>query len=60
MQYMNNVLVDGEIPADAGVAIEYTIPQTAKRIDFILTGKDGETPGYGRHRRAQAVDGGAR
>mgnify|MGYP006279436125 CR=1 FL=1 len=42
MQYMNNVLMDGEIPADAGVAIEYTIPQTAKRIDFILTGKDRE------------------
>ena len=40
MQYMNNVLVRGEIADDAGVAIEYTIPQTAKRIDFILTGKD--------------------
>ena len=42
MQYMNNVLVDGRIPEDAGVAIEYTIPQTAKRIDFILTGMDPE------------------
>ncbi|MFH1765352.1 MAG: DNA/RNA helicase domain-containing protein, partial [Gemmatimonadota bacterium] len=42
MQYMNNLLVDGEIPEDAGVAIEYTIPLTAKRIDFILTGKDGD------------------
>ena len=40
MQYMNNVLVDGEIPDEAGVAIEYKIPQTDKRIDFILTGKD--------------------
>src|SRR5690606_5518905 len=28
------------IPADAGVAIEFRIPQTAKRIDFILTGLD--------------------
>lgn len=43
MQYMNNVLVDGEIAEDAGVAIEYTIPQTAKRIDFILTGRDRES-----------------
>ncbi|MFC1559057.1 DNA/RNA helicase domain-containing protein [Gemmatimonadota bacterium] len=42
MQYMNNLLVDGEIPEDAGVAIEYNIPQTAKRIDFILTGQDTE------------------
>lgn len=40
MQYMNNVLVSGDIAPDAGVAIEYTIPQSAKRIDFILTGKD--------------------
>jgi hypothetical protein len=42
MQYMNNLLVDGEIAQDAGVAIEYTVPQTAKRIDFILTCKDGD------------------
>jgi len=43
MQYMNNLLIDGEIAEDAGVAIEYTIPQTAKRIDFILTGKDEDS-----------------
>jgi DUF2075 family protein len=40
MMYMNNVLIDHEIPNDAGVIIEYQIPQTCKRIDFILTGKD--------------------
>ncbi|MFC1545193.1 DNA/RNA helicase domain-containing protein [Gemmatimonadota bacterium] len=40
LQYVNNLLVDGKISNDAGVAIEYVIPQTAKRIDFILTGKD--------------------
>ncbi|AOW10536.1 DUF2075 domain-containing protein [Flavobacterium gilvum] len=40
MQYMNNVLNDAEIPNDAGVIIEYQIPQTSKRIDFILTGQD--------------------
>ena len=42
MQYMNNVLVSGEIPHDAGVAIEYQIPLTSKRVDFILSGLDGD------------------
>ena len=40
MQYMNNVLVSGDIPSDAGVAIEYQIPLTSKRVDFILSGTD--------------------
>lgn len=40
MMYMNNVLGDPDIPDDARVAIEYKLPQSAKRIDFILTGKD--------------------
>jgi len=40
MRYMRDVLRDEEIPADAGVSIEYQIPQTSKRIDFILTGQD--------------------
>jgi len=39
---MAKVLNDDAIPGDAGVAIEYSIPQTAKRIDFILSGRDGE------------------
>lgn len=38
MQYMYRVLEDSEIPGDSGVAIEFTIPTTSKRIDFILTG----------------------
>lgn len=38
LQYMDRVLNDNEIPDDCGVAIEYQLPQTAKRIDFILTG----------------------
>ncbi|HMS79800.1 MAG TPA: gas vesicle protein GvpD [Burkholderiaceae bacterium] len=37
---MAKVLNDDAIPADAGVAIEYSIPQTSKRIDFILSGRD--------------------
>jgi DUF2075 family protein len=36
------VLNEDEIPGNCGVAIEYGIPQTAKRIDFLLSGKDGE------------------
>jgi DUF2075 family protein len=35
---MARVLRDGEIPADIGVGIEFGIPQTSKRIDFILSG----------------------
>jgi DUF2075 family protein/DNA replication protein DnaC len=40
MLYMNNVLQMSGVPDDCGVAIEYRIPQTSKRIDFILTGQD--------------------
>ncbi|MES9827410.1 MAG: DNA/RNA helicase domain-containing protein [Candidatus Thiodiazotropha sp.] len=40
MMYMNNILSDNDIPSNAGVSIEYKIPQTSNRIDFILTGKD--------------------
>lgn len=42
MMYMNNIMSDSEIPDDAGVAIEYKIPQTSKRIDFILTGLNAD------------------
>ena len=40
MQYMYRILEDSEIPSDCSVAIEFTIPTTSKRIDFILTGQD--------------------
>lgn len=36
---MARVLRDTGIPDDLGVGVEFGIPQTAKRIDFILTGK---------------------
>ena len=42
MQYMYRILEDSEIPSDCGVAIEFTIPTTSKRIDFILTGQDDD------------------
>lgn len=38
MQYMYKVMNDAEIPSDAGIAIEYNIPQTAKRVDFMISG----------------------
>ncbi len=37
---MAKVLGDEEIPQDAGVAIEFQLPQTSKRIDFVITGED--------------------
>jgi uncharacterized protein len=40
MMYMENILQDPEIPGDCGVMIEYQIPQTSKRVDFILTGQN--------------------
>lgn len=42
LMYMAKVLNDDGIPADSGVAIEYHIPQTSKRVDFILTGRGGD------------------
>ncbi|MCH4034169.1 MAG: DUF2075 domain-containing protein [Lachnospiraceae bacterium] len=37
-QFMYRVLAKSSLPADAGVALEYNIPQTAKRIDYLITG----------------------
>ena len=36
------VMNDSLIPSNSGVAIEYNIPQTAKRVDFIVSGYDAE------------------
>ena len=40
LEYMYKVMNDQEIPMDAGIAIEYNIPQTSKRIDFLVSGYD--------------------
>ncbi len=40
LEYMYKVLNDQEIPIDAGIAIEYNIPQTSKRVDFLISGYD--------------------
>lgn len=40
LTYMAKVLRDDGLPNDAGLAIELHIPQSSKRIDFLLTGRD--------------------
>jgi len=40
MQHMRGVLSDRQIPDNAGVAVEFNIPLTSKRIDFIISGRD--------------------
>ncbi|MEX2964336.1 DNA/RNA helicase domain-containing protein [Microbulbifer sp. TYP-18] len=40
MQYMFKIMIDPGIPQDSGISIEYVLPLTSKRVDFILTGKD--------------------
>lgn len=40
LPYMRRVMEVPEIPGDVGIAIEYKIPSTSKRIDFIITGKN--------------------
>jgi len=39
-QFMYKVLNSSEIPSDSGVAIEFKIPLTSRRIDFVLSGYD--------------------
>ncbi|MEG3038709.1 MAG: DUF2075 domain-containing protein [Erysipelotrichaceae bacterium] len=42
MEYMHKVLVDQAIPDDCNIAIEYKIPNSSKRVDFIVSGEDNE------------------
>lgn len=42
LEYMYKVLNDKAIPDNSGIAIEYNIPQTSKRVDFIITGYNKE------------------
>lgn len=46
LQYMDRVLNHADIPDDAGIVIEYQIPQTSKRIDFIITGEGDKNESY--------------
>jgi uncharacterized protein len=40
--FMERIVDDPVIPNDAGIAIEFGIPQSNKRIDFIVTGLNSE------------------
>jgi len=40
LQFMHTILSSSNVPDDAGVAIEYMIPTTSKRIDFLISGYD--------------------
>lgn len=42
LEYMYKVLNDKDIPGDSGVAIEYNLPNTAKRVDFLISGYDSQ------------------
>ncbi|MBW4837840.1 MAG: DUF2075 domain-containing protein, partial [Paenibacillaceae bacterium] len=42
MQFMERVIRNSNIADDCGVMIEYNIPATSKRIDFIVAGQDTE------------------
>ena len=42
LSYMYKVLNVPAIPDNAGIAIEYNIPQTSKRIDFLISGYNEE------------------
>jgi len=43
LQYMSRVLNDKQIPDNVGVAIEFKIPYTAKRVDFLISGRGEKT-----------------
>lgn len=43
LKYMHLVMEGSEIPSSAGVSIEYHLPNTGKRIDFIVTGKNDQS-----------------
>lgn len=62
LEYMYKVLNDKEIPDNAGVAIEYNIPQTSKRVDIITGYSANDAPNaviieLKQWDRVEAVDG---
>ncbi len=40
MQFMERIIRNARVPGDCGILIEYKIPSTSKRIDFIIAGHD--------------------
>lgn len=45
LKEMYITLNDPNIPSDVGVAIEYNIPQTSKRVDFLISGYGKDNKG---------------
>ncbi|MCQ2423223.1 MAG: DUF2075 domain-containing protein [Lachnospiraceae bacterium] len=45
LKEMYITLNDSNIPSDVGVAIEYNIPQTSKRVDFLISGYNKDNKG---------------
>ena len=42
LKFMETAVRRAELPGDCGVMIEYQIPTTSKRIDFMLTGQNDQ------------------
>lgn len=42
LRCMKDAVNNANVPNDCGVLVEYNIPATSKRIDFIITGHDNE------------------
>ena len=40
MQFIGNVIERAKVADDCGILIEYNLPSTSKRVDFIIAGKD--------------------
>lgn len=41
LHFIRNVIDDNDISNDVNISIEYQIPRTSKRVDFIIAGSDG-------------------
>ncbi|MNK89896.1 Type III restriction enzyme, res subunit [compost metagenome] len=40
MQFMERIIRNSKVPDNCGIMIEYNIPSTSRRIDFIIAGQD--------------------
>jgi len=43
LQFMGNAVRNSQVPDDCGVLIEFTLPPSSKRVDFIISGKNDES-----------------
>lgn len=42
MQFMERIIRNSKVPDDCGILIEFNIPATSRRIDFMITGRDDQ------------------